>query len=483
MNIKVRLLSAALMLFLLLPLLISCDTDDIDVGMQESDIAHGENTNSSFIGGNVQIGGEGFESMEGIISVVVDEDGNIIYIGEDGSVVRVDEDGNVIIEDDGDYDHGKDETEYTPETVILPDGTSAPEENVEILSDGTVMVTSEYGDDYDYAKCYLPDSTYAIVYYYDSEYSLVNREEAYRAHIEYFMENDMPLGTESIRISDRITLTKTEYEYLAEDVTGQGGVDGFIYHHTATVKYFYDDDGNLQNTSRSEYVPLHGSDKPVTYYYYDKDGNLEFYNEYEYYMNGQIEWDCSYHGDGTESYRYHYDENGVMLSWYQFDEEGDPQRKEFYKDGVITSCDAYYDWGYVSTIYTAGRVLHETWYSNDGTKTFHVYDPETENLMRITGYSEDGEIYGYTEYVYRTDNSREKALFYDADGYLGSIEYYNEDGVAVKNDSFYYHMDVIYHTVYYREDGYTYLRVEYFDLDGNPDYIDYYDENGNLIEN
>lgn len=485
MKSLIRQLSAVLILLFAIPLFIACDSDDIESGMQlipggDNDSAQSENTNNSFVGGNVQIGVDGFDTADGIVNIVVDEDGSIIYIYEDGSAIRVDEDGNVILEDDERPDET--ETESAPETVILPDGGSAPEEDVEILDDGTVMVTVKNSGGPDSSKCYLPDSTYALVSYYDAEYSMVEREEAYRAYIEYFMENGQPLGIESIRISDRATLQKTEYEYLAEDITGQGGVDGFLYHHTATIEYIYDDFGVLQNVSRSEYVPLHGSDKPVMLYYYDADGNLEEYCKYEYYMNGVTESESAFHGDGSQSYYYHYDENGVMTAWYQFDEEGNRQRIEFYKDGVITSCDAFYEWGHVETTYTGGRVLHEIWYSNDGTRTFHQYDPETENILSIVGYTEDDEIFTSTKYVYNEDNSRQKAIFYDAYGYVSSIEYYGEDGIAVKCDQYYYHMDVIYHTVYFREDGYTYLRVEYFDENGNPEYIDYYDEDGNLIE-
>lgn len=489
MKFPIRIISVAVILILTLPALVSCDTDDIKSGMEliigdGSNTEENETANDSFIiGGNshIGIGGVGFETGEGmgIVQVIVDEDGNMIYIYEDGSEIRVDEDGNVILEDDERPDET--ETEYVPETVILPDGEPAVKEDVEILDDGTVMVTDVISGGPDGNKCYLPDGTYAIVRYYDSDRTVVEREDAYRAYIKYFMENGQPLGIETIRISDRVTLEKTEYEYLAEDVTGQGGADGFIYHHTATVEYIYDENGNLQNVARSEYVTLHG-DNPVAFYYYDAYGNLEFYNEYKYYMNGQVEWEVSYHGDGTESSRYHYDENGVMTAWYQFDEEGNRQRIEFYKDGVITSCEAFYEWGHVETTYVKGRLSYEMHYNNDGSRSFHSYDPETENLMKITRYSEDDEVTNITEYVYREDNSRKMAIFYDADVYPGVIEYYDEDGIAVKRDYYYYHMGVIYYTVYYREDGYTYLRVEYFDTDGNPDYIEYYDENGNLIE-
>ena len=71
-------------------------------------------------------------------------------------------------------------TEPPQKRVELPDGTAAPEQNVQTLEDGTIM--AYIGDEATDHRCFFSDGSYAYTDYSDVEGSICIYKEAASVH-------------------------------------------------------------------------------------------------------------------------------------------------------------------------------------------------------------------------------------------------------------------------------------------------------------
>lgn len=358
-------------------------------------------------------------------------EGGFTHIGddfpEDATIIIGDENGiigggNGII---GQYPQEKPEEEETESTeppemlITLPDGTRVPEEDVQTLEDGTIVVLCHSHDEVYYHKCFFPDGSYAATDYYDETGECCNYENAARILVDWFDESGNPWRVEeySVQADGELFLwQRLEYEYTQLE---KGNEDSPWY-HSATNELFYDESCGDYKTAREEYDSLHGSDCPIKCTYYD-----DSYSYHEYNLDGTKKKDSYYSAAGILLQQDFYDQ-GVMKSQYLFREDGSRWYETFYKDGVISSERFFSESGnYQSTtFYKNGVPSFEQGEYDDGTINSIYYD-ENGNRIKFLQNGPDGNLLWYALYENDADGNLIKATYYDAEGNITEVEEYD----------------------------------------------------------
>lgn len=346
--------------------------------------------------------------------------------GTNGDSVVIVGGGNGIIGQYPDDEPEEPEPTEPPEPMaVLPDGTSVPEDEVQTLDDGTLVVeTSANGH-----KCFFTDGTWAVTHYSDPDGRSCAYADAATVLAKWYLENGLDWRHEEYIVQtdgERFLRLRYEYEYSPLE-EGSDPDKGDAWYHSATNELFYDEYYGDYKTARSEYDPLHGSEKPYYCTYYDGS-----YSEHEYNLDGTKKKDSFYSAEGILQQQEFY-ENGLMVTQYLFWEDGTQQYITHYENGVIT----------LEKYYSEGGGYHSTTYYKNGVRSYQrgefdsglsssIYYDENGYAVKYLQNARDGSLVYYALYENYDDGNLKKATYYDADGQITQVEEYDENGVLIE---------------------------------------------------
>lgn len=328
-------------------------------------------------------------------------------------------------DDQGEYEEPE-QTEPTDPPVVmvdLPDGTRVPEEEVQTLEDGTIVVGTDSVPTGH--KCFFPDGTYALTQYFKGEEGdFCVYAEADELFVQWYFSSGALWKDEYYIVKSNGTLFLSsggELEYTQLEI---GNEDSPLY-HSATVHRWYDESEGKYLTGRMEFDPYHGSEKPIKQINFDGS-----WSEHEYNADGSQKKATYYSPDGQKTQMEFY-ENDQVITKYSFRADGSQSFVTHYQNGIVTSQDYYSEYYSDTTYYENGCPVFTQGRYDDGRVSSAYYD-ESGCVVKEVYNKADGELDWYVLYEHYSNGNTKKATYYDGNNQVTQVEEYDENGNLIQ---------------------------------------------------
>ena len=177
--------------------------------------------------------------------------------------------------------------------------------------------------------------------------------------------------------------------------------------------------------------------------HYDRNGVLTCWYEYDYNNQGQCIGITSYGPDGNQIQymEQRYDEQGRRVyEPFSMSDDGEMEGMTYIYNNAGQCEKAVYDFGggMTFTYNSEGRKIRTDYYDeNENLTGYRIYE-YGNGYTRASSYSADGTLNGYTMQLYNEQGEKTRYESYDADGTLHSyiIMEYDADGKNIANNHY-----------------------------------------------